>query len=192
VLGEAPDRTVVIESVEDVGKLDLPVGTPVACLTQTTLSFDETALIVAALRDRFDDLVTPGDDICYASQNRQNGVKELARLSDVVLVVGSANSSNSRRMVEVARAHGYAAHLVPDSGHLDVAWLDGASSIGVSAGASVPEVLVQGLVERLARLGYEDIDLHVGIAEDIVFGLPGRLASPAGAVPSTPLAGEVA
>ncbi|MBV2156767.1 4-hydroxy-3-methylbut-2-enyl diphosphate reductase [Kitasatospora sp. SUK 42] len=192
VLGEAPERTVVIETVEDVHRLELPADTPVGCLTQTTLSFDETRKVVDALHERFTDIVTPSeDDICYASQNRQNAVKELARRHDLVLVVGSENSSNSLRMVEVAREHGAAAHLVPDAGRLDEAWLTGVGSIGVSSGASAPEILVSGLVERLAGLGFPDVELQDGIAEDVVFAMPGRLADPVtGRIPRTPLADE--
>ncbi|MGK5544395.1 4-hydroxy-3-methylbut-2-enyl diphosphate reductase [Streptomyces sp. URMC 127] len=191
VLGEAPGRIVVVGTEDDVRRLRLPGDTPVAVLTQTTLSADETARVVAALRARFTDLVTPGDDICYASQNRQNAVKDLARDHDLVLIVGSRNSSNSLRMVEVAREHGAAAHLVPDERHLDAAWLKGVSSVGISAGASAPEVLVDGLVARLAGLGFDRVALQRGIAEDVVFSMPGRLADPVtGRVPRTPLAGE--
>lgn len=192
VLGEAPDRIVVVETEEDARRLDLPDDTPVAVLTQTTLSFDETARVVEVLRARFADLITPGDDdICYASQNRQNAIKDLARHNDLVLVVGSRNSSNSLRMVEVAREHGAAAHLVPDESHLEQAWLEGVSAIGISAGASAPEILVDGLVARLAALGFDDVSLQQGVAEDVVFAMPGRLADPVtGRVPQTPLAGE--
>ncbi|MER7049857.1 4-hydroxy-3-methylbut-2-enyl diphosphate reductase [Streptomyces jumonjinensis] len=192
VQGEAPEHTIVIETVEDVQRLDLPDDTPVAYLTQTTLSFDETARVVAELHRRFSDIVGPhGDDICYASQNRQNAVEELARRSDLVLVVGSRNSSNSLRMVEVAREHGCAAHLVPDVTHLDEQWLNGVTSIGVSSGASAPEILVRELVDRLAALGHDDVELQRGVPEDVVFSMPGRLADPVtGRVPRTPLADE--
>ncbi|MFE1311292.1 4-hydroxy-3-methylbut-2-enyl diphosphate reductase [Streptomyces sp. NPDC058755] len=192
VLGEAPERTVVVETVDDVARLDLPDDTPVAFLTQTTLSFDETAKVVEALRARFRDVVAPGgDDICYASQNRQNAVKDLAHRHDLVLVVGSGNSSNSLRMVEVAREHGCRAHLVPDRDHFKEAWLDGVASIGVSAGASAPEVLVRGLLALLAELGYGDVELQQAMPEDVVFALPARLADPVtGRIPRTPLADE--
>lgn len=192
VLGEAPDRIVVIKTEDDVRRLGLPDDTPVAVLTQTTLSFDETGRVVEALRARFTDLITPGDDICYASQNRQNAVKDLARDNDLVLIVGSHNSSNSLRMVEVARDHGAAAHLVPDEQHLEAAWLKDVSSVGISAGASAPEILVDGLVARLAELGFDQVELQRGIAEDVVFSMPGRLSDPVtGRIPQTPLAGEV-
>ncbi|MDX2547084.1 4-hydroxy-3-methylbut-2-enyl diphosphate reductase [Streptomyces sp. WI04-05B] len=192
VRGEAPARTLVVESAEDVARLDLPDDTPVAYLTQTTLSFDETADVIEALHRRFTDLVGPhGDDICYASQNRQNAVKSLARSCDLVLVVGSLNSSNSLRMVEVARREGCAAHLVPDATHLDEEWLEGARTVGLSAGASAPEVLVRGLVERLAELGHTEVRVDEGTPEDVVFAMPARLADPVtGRAPLTPLADE--
>ncbi|EST24813.1 hypothetical protein M877_24235 [Streptomyces niveus NCIMB 11891] len=175
--GEAPDRTVIVESVEDAHALDLPRDTPVAVLTQTTLSMDETAGIVTALNERFHDLRSPADgDICYASTNRQVAVKEIAARSDLVLVVGSRNSSNSVRMVEVALLEGTAAYLVPDVTELDVSWLEGVGTIGVSAGASAPELLVDQLLERLDELGYHDVELSVTTKEDIVFQLPSGLA----------------
>ncbi|WP_251061228.1 4-hydroxy-3-methylbut-2-enyl diphosphate reductase [Streptomyces sp. ISL-100] len=193
VLGEAPKRTLVVETAEDVRGLDLADDTPVAYLTQTTLSFDETARVVQELHRRFTDMVGPHDgDICYASQNRQNAIKELAGHNDLILVVGSRNSSNSLRMVEVAREHGCAAHLVPDATHLDERWLAGVSSIGISSGASAPEILVSQLIDRLAALGYGKAEVQQGAVEDVVFSLPGQLADPVtGRVPRTPLADEV-
>ncbi|MFG2723193.1 4-hydroxy-3-methylbut-2-enyl diphosphate reductase [Streptomyces sp. NPDC048416] len=191
-LGEAPERTLIVETARDVALLDLADDAPVAYLTQTTLSLDETAKVVDALKRRFPHIVGPhGDDICYASQNRQNAVKELARANELVLVVGSANSSNSIRMVEVARDHGARAHLVPDVSHLDENVLRGVTSVGISSGASAPELLVRELVARLAELGYGTVDVVRGAAEDIVFTMPARLADPVtGRVPSTPLAEE--
>lgn len=175
--GEAPDRTLIVESVEDVAKLDLPRDAPVSFLTQTTLSLDDTAGIIEALRDRFDDLRGPADgDICYASQNRQNAVKAVAARSDLVLVVGSVNSSNSIRMVEVARDAGVAAHLVPDVGELDERWLDGVATVGVSAGASAPEILIEQLVDRLAELGYDEVEIETTATENVVFAVPAGLA----------------
>lgn len=132
-----------------------------------------------------------GDDICYASQNRQNAVKELARANELVLIVGSPNSSNSIRMVEVARDRGARSHLVPDAGHLDESWLQGVSSVGISSGASAPELLVRELVEKLAELGYGDVEVARGVTEDLVFAMPARLTDPVtGRIPSTPLAEE--
>jgi 4-hydroxy-3-methylbut-2-enyl diphosphate reductase len=174
--GEAPDRTVVIESEADADRLDLPRDTPLAYLTQTTLSVDDTAGIVERLRGRFDDLAGPaGGDICYASQNRQNAVKAVAARSDLVLVVGSRNSSNSIRMVEVARDAGVAAHLVPEVDELDEDWLEGVGTVGVSAGASAPEILIDRLLDRLAELGYDDVELETTATENVVFSVPAGL-----------------
>ena len=171
--GEAPDRTVIVENVDDARRLDLPPGTSAAYLTQTTLSVDDTAEIVAVLRERFPALTGPGsEDICYASQNRQNAVKAIAGRSDLVLIVGSANSSNSVRMVEVAQAAGARARLLPDVDQLDPAWLDDVRTVGLSAGASVPEVLVEEVVERLGTLGFTDIETEVTATENVVFKLP--------------------
>jgi 4-hydroxy-3-methylbut-2-enyl diphosphate reductase len=164
--GEAPDHTIVVADVADVARLDLPRHEPVGYLTQTTLSLDETADVVAALHERFDDLRGQGsDDICYASQNRQNAVKEVAAVTDVVLVVGSPNSSNSVRMVEVVARTGTPAHLVPDVTHLDESWLAGARA-------------VDQVVERLAELGFDQLELIRTTTEDITFALPSGLAPP--------------
>jgi 4-hydroxy-3-methylbut-2-enyl diphosphate reductase len=180
-LGEAPDRTMIVESVADARRLDLPHDTPVAYLTQTTLSLDETAGIVEVLRSRFDDLAGPADDdICYASQNRQNAVKAVARRSDLVLVAGSPNSSNSVRMVEVARGAGVPAYLVPDASAMDERWLAGVRVVGVSAGASAPESLVASLLDRLAAAGYESLQTHSMGAETVVFSLPSAVADTRG------------
>jgi 4-hydroxy-3-methylbut-2-enyl diphosphate reductase len=171
--GEAPDQTVVIESVADAERLDLPGDTPLAYLTQTTLSIDDTAGIVEALRERFDDLRAPASpDICYASQNRQNAVKDIAALSQLVLVVGSRNSSNSIRMVEVAEDAGVPAYLVPEVGEMEESWLEGIDTVGVSAGASAPEVLVDQLITRLGELGYEHVESKITVSENVVFSVP--------------------
>jgi len=177
--GEAPDRTIVVADVADVERLDLPRDEPVAYLAQTTLSVDETADVVAAIEARFDDPRGPGsDDICYASQNRQNAVKDVAAVTDVVLIVGSRNSSNSVRMVEVAARMGTPAYLLPDVTELDESWLDGARSVGLSAGASAPEILVDQVVDRLAELGFDSLELIRTTTEDVTFALPSGLASP--------------
>lgn len=171
--GEAPDDTIVIESVEDVERLDIPSDTPISYLTQTTLSVDDTLSVVEALRVRFRDIEGPHtDDICYATQNRQVAVKVIAPESDLVLIVGALNSSNSNRMVEVARTMGTSAHLVPDESYLDPAWLEGVEVVGVSSGASAPEVLVDRLLERLAGLGYEKVETRTVTTEDVTFSLP--------------------
>jgi 4-hydroxy-3-methylbut-2-en-1-yl diphosphate reductase len=171
--GEAPDSTYVIESPEQIATLPLAPGEPVAYLTQTTLSVDDTLETVEALRQHFSDLQGPrNDDICYATQNRQVAVKSIAPDSDVVLIVGALNSSNSNRMVEVARAAGTPAYLVPDATQLDPAWLEGAEVIGISSGASAPEVLVEALLRRLADLGYSEVETREITTEDVTFSLP--------------------
>jgi 4-hydroxy-3-methylbut-2-en-1-yl diphosphate reductase len=171
--GEATDRTHVIESVDQLDALGLEESEPVAYLTQTTLSVDDTLDVVEGLRERFSDLAGPRrDDICYATQNRQVAVKAIAPESDVVLIVGALNSSNSNRMVEVARKAGTPAHLVPDVTALDPAWVSDADVVGVSSGASAPEVLVDRLLERLAELGFEHVELKEVTQEDVTFSLP--------------------
>ncbi|MBM2623748.1 4-hydroxy-3-methylbut-2-enyl diphosphate reductase [Actinoplanes sp. LDG1-06] len=176
--GHAPDRTIIVDSVEAVAGLTLPADTPVGYLTQTTLSLDETSGIVAALNERFPALTGPAKgDICYASQNRQNAVKAIAGRSDLVLVVGSRNSSNSIRMVEVAEGVGTTAYLVPDVTELREQWLADASVIGVSAGASAPEILVEQLLDRLAEHGWTTVELESTATENVIFGLPSSLTS---------------
>jgi 4-hydroxy-3-methylbut-2-enyl diphosphate reductase len=171
--GEAPESTVVIEDAAQIDDLDVAPDEPVAYLTQTTLSVDDTLEVVDALRSRFTDLQGPRkDDICYATQNRQVAVKAIAPLSDVVLIVGALNSSNSNRMVEVARAAGTPAYLVPDDSALDESWLRDAQTVGVSSGASAPEVLVDRLLDRLAALGYTEIETREVTTEDVTFSLP--------------------
>ena len=171
--GEAPESTVVIESADQIDSMGLDPSEPVAYLTQTTLSVDDTLNVVEALRDRFTDLTGPrSDDICYATQNRQVAVKALAPEADLVLIVGAINSSNSNRMVEVARTMGTAAHLVPDESYLDPKWLDGVETIGVSSGASAPEVLVDRLLEKLAAFGFTDVETKEVTVEDVTFSLP--------------------
>lgn len=176
-VGEAPEHIVVVESEEEARSIQLPEGAALSYLTQTTLSIDETAGIVGILEERFPQLRGPrSDDICYASSNRQNAVKALTACTDVVLVVGSANSSNSQRMVDVARSYGTPAHLVDNAAELDPEWLGEARTVGVSSGASAPEVLVEGLLERLRHLGYGDVDTLTTTKEDITFAMPGSLA----------------
>lgn len=171
--GEAPDRTVVVGSAEQVAELPLPRDRPVGFLTQTTLSVDDTREVVTAVRDRFGDVRAPAkSDICYASQNRQVAVKRIAPRCDLILVVGARNSSNSVRLVEVAESAGTPAHLVPDESYLRASWLDGAATVGVTAGASAPEVLVERLLGRLAALGYTDVETDEATSEDVVFSLP--------------------
>ncbi|MDQ3956174.1 MAG: 4-hydroxy-3-methylbut-2-enyl diphosphate reductase [Actinomycetota bacterium] len=178
--GEAPAQTSVVDTVDEIDDLGLPPEEAVAYLTQTTLSVDDTLEVVEALRERFQDLEGPrSDDICYATQNRQVAVKAIAQDSDVVLVVGALNSSNSNRMVEVARKAGTPAFLVPSVDDLDPTWLEGAETVGVSSGASAPEVLVDRLLERLNELGYTKVETKEVTTEDVTFSLPPWLRSSA-------------
>jgi 4-hydroxy-3-methylbut-2-en-1-yl diphosphate reductase len=180
--GEAPGDTVVIEDVSQIDELGLDPAERISYLTQTTLSVDDTLGVVEALRERFSDIRGPrSDDICYATQNRQVAVKALASEADIVLVVGALNSSNSNRLVEVAEGAGTRAHLVPDESHLDPRWLEGAETLGVTSGASAPEVLVEGLLERLAGLGYEHVETKEVTTEDVTFSLPPWLRAETGA-----------
>jgi len=172
-MGEVPGAVDLVEGVGDVERLPYGADTPVAYLTQTTLAVDETAAVVAALRERFDTLVGPSaNDICYASQNRQDAVRSLAGHCDLVLVVGSANSSNAARLVEVARREGCRAELVEDAGHLDLSWLAGVNTLGISAGASAPEAVVQQLVGALAGLGPNEVVEYRTVEETVRFSLP--------------------
>jgi 4-hydroxy-3-methylbut-2-enyl diphosphate reductase len=174
--GEAPERTVVVGSVDEVDQLEVPDPNKLAFLTQTTLSLYDTQEIVARLRNRFPTIVGPAsDDICYATQNRQEAVEALTREVDLILVVGSANSSNSNRLVEVAKRAGVAARLIEDANDVQQDWLEGVKNLGLTAGASAPEVLVEQVSQRLASLGYtnqRDLDL---IREDVRFTLPPEL-----------------
>src|SRR5438874_2228203 len=171
--GERPDSTVVIESAEDAAKLDAK-GKPIAVITQTTLSLDDVASTVDALADRFGDLRRPAaDDICYATQNRQDAVKEMvADGASVILVIGSETSSNARRLVEVAQRGGAEALLIDGESGLDRGLLDGHTTIGLTAGASTPEELVQAVVARLAAVGYDDLAEIEVAREDVHFRLP--------------------
>jgi 4-hydroxy-3-methylbut-2-en-1-yl diphosphate reductase len=173
--GEAPDRIVLVESVADVEALDLPPG-PLAYITQTTLSVDETREIIAALRRRFPHIEGPAkEDICYATTNRQRAVKELAGEVDLLLVIGSHNSSNSKRLVEVARNAGVESHLVDDVGEIDERWLAGVETAGITSGASAPERLVGEVCEWFRARGVTDISEHRPVAEDVAFKLPVEL-----------------
>lgn len=175
-MGEAPDASYLVQNVEDVKKLEFEPDQKLALVTQTTLSIDDTAAIVAAVKDRFPQVVTPAkDDICYATQNRQQAVKQMAPTTDVFLILGAANSSNSVRLKEVAESHGRPAYLIPDAESLDPKWLVGAKSVGVTAGASAPESLVEGLLRRLASLGYSDKNTVVYATENVQFPLPPEL-----------------
>ena len=174
--GEAPDSTILVESVEDVDALDLPEDARVAYVTQTTLSVDETADIIAALRRRFPHIHAPKkEDICYATSNRQWAVKEMLPEIDLLLVIGSRNSSNSNRLVETARAAGVPAHLIDDESEIDAAWLDGVGTVGVTSGASAPEKLVSRVCDWFRVHGVEQIEPFRMIDEDVTFRLPVEL-----------------
>ena len=177
-MGEAPDSIVLVETPEDARKLEVEEGEQVAFITQTTLSLDDTADVVDTLRGRFPDLVgPPSADICYATQNRQDAVKRICEEATVVLVVGSRTSSNANRLVEVARDRGADAYLIDDETDLDPAWLEGHETVGLTAGASSPDVLVDRVVARLAELGFGEREEVEITREDVVFRLPAELRS---------------
>jgi 4-hydroxy-3-methylbut-2-enyl diphosphate reductase len=172
-MGEAPDNMVLVQTEQDVDELELPDPEKVAYISQTTLSVDETRGIIERLRERFPAIVGPRtDDICYATTNRQAAVRALAAQCDLVLVIGSRNSSNSLRLVEVARDYGAEAHLIDNAGELDESWLEGVRTLGISSGASAPEELVQELVELFRSRGVVDISEFEVTREDVRFMLP--------------------
>ena len=175
-MGEAPESTILVETVEDVAALALPAEAKLAYVTQTTLSVDETADIITALRGRFPEIYAPKkEDICYATSNRQWAVKEMLPEIDLLLVIGSRNSSNSNRLVETARAAGVPAHLIDDETEIDEAWLDGATTVGVTSGASAPERLVERLCDWFRARGVERIEAFRMVDEDVTFKLPVEL-----------------
>ena len=175
---------VLVESPADVGRIELASPERAALVTQTTLSVDDTARIVAALRERFPSLATPRkEDICYATQNRQDAVKRLTQRCDVIVVVGSKTSSNSNRLREIAAMRGIPGYLVDGPENLERDWFAGKTAVGVTAGASAPEVLVERVVERLREWGGEPAEEQAGAEEHIVFGLPRELRLPSGPTP---------
>jgi 4-hydroxy-3-methylbut-2-enyl diphosphate reductase len=172
-MGEAPEHIVLVETESDVDALDVPNPDKVAYISQTTLSVDETQTIIARLRERFPAITGPRtDDICYATTNRQLAVKQMANECDLVLVIGSANSSNSQRLVEVARDYGAEAHLIDHEGQVREEWLAEKRIVGISSGASAPEELVQRLVAWFRARGVEDVAEFEVISEDVRFMLP--------------------
>ncbi|MFF3287896.1 4-hydroxy-3-methylbut-2-enyl diphosphate reductase [Streptomyces sp. NPDC003023] len=175
--GEAPDHITLVDGPEDVANVEVRDPDKVVWLSQTTLSVDETMETVGALKTKFPGLISPpSDDICYATQNRQIAVKQMGTEADLVIVVGSRNSSNSVRLVEVALGAGArAAHLVDFADEIDEAWLEGVSTVGVTSGASVPEVLVEGVLEWLSQRGFEDVEIVKAAEESITFSLPKEL-----------------
>ncbi|WP_081804037.1 4-hydroxy-3-methylbut-2-enyl diphosphate reductase [Corynebacterium glyciniphilum] len=175
--GEAPDVVHLVDGQEDVDALEFPEGTKLIWLSQTTLSVDETMRTVKLLHEKFPQLETPpSDDICYATQNRQVAVKAIAPQVELMIVVGSQNSSNSKRLVEVALQHGTKeSYLVDYAEQVDPSWFDGVTSVGVTSGASVPELLVRGVLELLAEHGFSSIEEVTTATEDLVFSLPREL-----------------
>ncbi|WP_344575601.1 4-hydroxy-3-methylbut-2-enyl diphosphate reductase [Streptomyces lunalinharesii] len=175
--GEAPEHIQLVDGPKDVANVEVRDPDKVVWLSQTTLSVDETMETVDALKGRFPNLLSPpSDDICYATQNRQIAVKQMGAQADLVIVVGSRNSSNSKRLVEVALGAGASAsYLVDYAEEIDEAWLDGVRTVGVTSGASVPEILVDGVLEWLAARGYEDVETITAAKESITFSLPKEL-----------------
>jgi 4-hydroxy-3-methylbut-2-enyl diphosphate reductase len=185
--GEAPARVRLVDGADGAARVEVRDPSKVVWLSQTTLSVDETIQTVNALRERFPALLDPpSDDICYATQNRQAAVKAIAAQADLVIVVGSPNSSNSVRLVEVARYNGArAAHLVDDAGEIDERWLDGVATVGVTSGASVPEELVTAVLDKLAGHGFGEVEEVEAVEEHTTFALPRELRT---AAPSGPAA----
>ena len=176
-MGQTNGGIYLVERPEDVAGLRVGDGSNLAFVTQTTLSMDDASQIIAALKQRFPDISGPKkDDICYATQNRQDAVKTLAQQCDLVIVVGSPNSSNSNRLREVGQNMGVAAYMVDNAGQIDPAWLQGKNKVGVTAGASAPEVLVQQVIDRLRGLGAESCVEMQGKVENVAFSLPKNLS----------------
>jgi 4-hydroxy-3-methylbut-2-enyl diphosphate reductase len=172
-MGQVGAPVTLVQNEADVAEMSIPPSTPVAYITQTTLSIDDTKGIIVALKKRFSDIVGPEtSDICYATQNRQTSVRELAKIADVILVVGAANSSNSNRLREVAAKRGAPSHMIDRAEELQAGWLAGKRRVGVTAGASAPEVLVQEVIARLKELGAKQVTELGGVVEKVVFPLP--------------------
>jgi len=177
-MGQISAPVVLVQTEQEVDKLDIPTNTPVAYVTQTTLSVDDTKGIIAALQRRFTDIVGPETrDICYATQNRQTAVRELSELVDVILVVGAKNSSNSNRLREIGSETGVPSYLIADSSEFNSEWVRDARVVGITAGASAPEVLVDGVIDALGRLGPVEVSTLSGRQETIEFRLPAELAA---------------
>ncbi|MGH6770119.1 MAG: 4-hydroxy-3-methylbut-2-enyl diphosphate reductase [Xanthobacteraceae bacterium] len=177
-MGQIPSPVILVQNEADVDKLDLPADTPVAYVTQTTLSVDDTQGIIAALMRWFSNIVGPETrDICYATQNRQSAVRELSALVDLILVVGATNSSNSNRLREIGEESGLPSYLIADGSELDPKWLEGVETVGITAGASAPEVLVDDVIAALRRRGPVDVSVLPGRQENIEFRLPAELAA---------------
>ncbi len=177
-MGQVPGPVILVQSVEDVAALDLPSDEPIAYITQTTLSVDDTRDIIAALEERFPDIEGPDTrDICYATQNRQSSVRDLSKHVDLILVVGATNSSNSNRLREIGTEEGVPSYLIADGSQLNPAWLKGVKTVGITAGASAPEVLVDDVIDALRRIGPVTVSVLPGREENIEFRLPAELVS---------------
>lgn len=177
-MGQSDGGIYLVETPEDVYQLSISDPEKLAYVTQTTLSMDDAAQVIAALKDKFPNIRAPkSDDICYATQNRQDAIKIMAKDCDLVIIVGSPNSSNSNRLREVAENQGIEAYMVDNATHLNPEWLSGKKKIGVSAGASAPEVLVQEVIEALQQFGAKDVSELQGVVENVIFKLPKNLTS---------------
>ncbi|QJE01834.1 4-hydroxy-3-methylbut-2-enyl diphosphate reductase [Massilia forsythiae] len=176
-MGQIDGRVLLVQNERDVAALDLPADTPLAYVTQTTLSVDDTRGVIAALQRRFHDIVGPNvSDICYATQNRQRAVRALSGLVDVLLVVGAPNSSNANRLREIGNESGIPSYLLADGGELDPAWVAGATAVGITAGASAPEAMVGHVIDALRALAPVELSTMDGIEERVEFRLPSELA----------------
>jgi len=179
-MGQVGAPVHLVSTEADVEKLDIPTDTPAAYVTQTTLSVDDTKGVIAALKKRFTDITGPDtSDICYATQHRQSAVRDLCKVSDVILVVGAANSSNSNRLREIGVEEGLPSYLIADGDELDPKWVEGVATVGLTAGASAPEELIQSVINALRRLGDVEVSTMDGIVENIEFRLPAELRTPA-------------
>ena len=179
-MGQVGAPVHLVSTEADVDELDIPNDTPTAYVTQTTLSVDDTKGVIAALKKRFTDITGPDtSDICYATQHRQSAVRDLCKVSDVILVVGAANSSNSNRLREIGVEEGLPSYLIADGDELDPKWVEGVATVGLTAGASAPEELIQSVITALRRLGDVEVSTMDGIVENIEFRLPAELRTPA-------------
>ncbi len=175
-MGEAPERIVLVDTPEDVEKLEVENPDMVAVITQTTLSLDDTKDTIAAIKKKFPKVVFPAkEDICYATTNRQIAVKDIAKKADLILVIGSENSSNSKRLQEVSKDKGVRAHLIDDVSKIQAEWFEGVETVGITAGASAPEHLVKGVLEYFKKLGVLEVKEEEVVSEAVKFGLPPEL-----------------
>src|SRR5438270_10583161 len=175
-MGQIPAPVVLVQNEKEVAELDISPDTPVAYVTQTTLSVDDTKGIIQALQNRFSDIIGPETrDICYATQNRQSAVRDLSKLVDVILVVGAQNSSNSNRLREIGAEEGIPSYLIADGSALQPEWVKGADVVGLTAGASAPEGLVEGVTDPVCPLGPIEVSVLPGIEEKVEFRLPAEL-----------------